>query len=532
MMSLTKGTVALILHAHLPYVRHPEHENFLEERWLFEAISETYIPLLGAFEALIAEQVDFRITMSLTPTLAAMLADPLLQERYVAYLQKLLELCGKELERTKDQPDLHRLAGMYHEKYSRDLSVFRDRYAGNLPAVFKRLQDAGYLEIIASAATHGFLPLIHNPSESLRAQIGIGVESHIGCFGKRPRGIWLPECGYTPEVEQILKEYGIEYFVTESHGILYADPRPVFGTYAPIVTPNGLVAFGRDMESSRQVWSAREGYPGDYDYREFYRDIGYELDYDYIKDYISPDGQRIQTGIKYRRITGKTEDKQLYNPDWARNKAELHAGHFLFSREKQIEHIGAKMDRPPIVVCPYDAELFGHWWYEGPYWLYTLIKKVHSRQDTFRLTTLSQYIDENPVMQVSRPCPSTWGYKGYNEIWLNETNDWIYRHLHKSAERMVELANRNPNAEGVRREALNQAARELLLAQSSDWAFIMKAGTVVPYAEKRTRDHIGRFTRLYHDIKENSIDENWLRDIQHKDLIFPDLDYRIYTREE
>ena len=526
---LTKGYVAIVLHAHLPYVHHPEHEHFLEERWLFEAISESYIPLLNAFEALTAEDVDYRITMSITPTLLAMLSDSMLQNRYIKYVEKLIELSSKEIERTKLQPEYNRLALMYNSKYENDLFIFRDKYSGNLIAAFKKLQDSGKLEVIASAATHGFLPLLTVPEESIKAQISIGVKSYERHFGRKPRGMWLPECGYTPLLENALKENGIEYFITESHGILFANPRPVFGTFAPIATPNGIVAFGRDIESSKQVWSSKEGYPGDYDYRDFYRDAGYDLDYDYIRDYISGDGQRISTGIKYYRITGKTDDKQPYDPDRAREKAEIHAGNFMFNREKQIEYLSCQMDRPPIVVCPYDAELFGHWWFEGPHWLYVLMKKIFFDQSTFKLATLSEYISDNPVMQVSSPCPSTWGYMGYNEIWLNSANDWIYRYLHKSAEMMVELANENTFATGLRREALNQAARELLLAQSSDWAFIMKTGTMVQYAEKRTKDHISRFSRLYHDIKENTIDEGWLKNVRHMDDIFPEIDYSIYA---
>ncbi|MCX8131630.1 MAG: DUF1957 domain-containing protein [Clostridia bacterium] len=524
---MAKGYVALVLHAHLPYVRHPEHDNFLEERWLFEAISETYIPLLNTFESLSNEGVDYKVTMSITPPLLSMLSDSLLQERYIRYLEKLISLTDKEIERTKEQQEFNLLAKMYNDKYRNDLYIFTTKYNRDLISVFKSFQDSGKLELIASAATHGFLPLMEN-SNAIRAQVSTGVKVYEKYFGCKPKGIWLPECGYTPMVENILKENAIEYFITESHGILFADPKPVFGTYSPIVTPAGIVAFGRDIESSRQVWSATEGYPGDFDYREFYKDIGYELDYDYIKDYISPDGQRIQTGIKYFRITDKTGQKQPYNPIWAHNKVDIHASNFMFNRQKQIEFLSDKMDRPPIVVCPYDAELFGHWWYEGPYWLYSLFKKTYYDQNTFKLITLSEYMAENPVMQVSSPCPSTWGHKGYNEVWLNTSNDWIYRHLHKSADRMVELANSNLYAEGLKKDALNQAARELLLAQSSDWAFIMKAGTVVPYAIKRTKDHVSRFTKLYHDIKENSIDEEWLRDIQSKDNIFPELDYSIY----
>jgi 1,4-alpha-glucan branching enzyme len=526
---LSKGYIAIVLHAHLPYVHHPEQDDYLEERWLFEAISETYIPLITNFEKLLDEGIDFRITISFTPPLLSMLSNPLLQNRYIRYLERLIELCEKEIIRTKNQPEFNRLAKMYLEKYENDLYIFRDKFDKNLITSFKELYKTGNFEYITSSATHGFLPLLAVNPESINAQISMGVKTFERFFGFKPKGMWLPECGYTSSVEPVLKKYSIEYFFTESHGILFADPRPVFGTFSPIITPNGLVAFGRDIDSSKQVWSAKEGYPGDFDYREFYRDIGYDLDYEYIKKYISPDGQRIDTGIKYYRITGNNDEKRPYNPDWAENKAAIHANDFIYNRQCQVEYLSDKMDKPPIITCPYDAELFGHWWYEGPYWLYSLFNKIFYNQKMISLATPYEYINMNPVMQVTSPCPSSWGYRGYNEVWLNKTNDWIYKHLHKAAERMVELANENKFAEGIKKEALNQAARELLLAQSSDWAFIMKTGTMVRYAEKRVKDHIGRFSRLYHDIREGIVNETWLKDIQHKDDIFPDIDFRIFS---
>ena len=153
--------------------------------------------------------------------------------------------------------------------------------------------------------TYGYFPILYTTLQTVKAQIAIGVQTYKKYFGKQPRGIWLPECGYVPEADEFLKEFGIEYIITESHGILYADPTPIYGTFAPIVSPNGVIAFGRDIESSRQVWSSINGYPGDYNYREFYRDIGYEADYDYIKPYIASNGARVHTGIKYYRITRK-----------------------------------------------------------------------------------------------------------------------------------------------------------------------------------------------------------------------------------
>jgi 1,4-alpha-glucan branching enzyme len=456
-----------------------------------------------------------------------MLSDVLLQNRYIKHTTKLIELTELEIERTKYQHDFQQLAIMYREKFKNELEVFY-KYNNNIVTAFKELQDAGYLEIITCSATHGFLPLLSMHPEAVRAQISIGIETYVKHFGQKPRGIWLPECGYVPETEEYLVENGIEYILIESHGILFAEPRPIYGTFSPIVSQNGIVAFGRDIESSMQVWSADVGYPGANEYRDFYRDIGYDLDINYISPYISSDGSRIHTGVKYHKITGKTEQKELYAPEEAKAKVLEHTADFLSKRIEQVDFLSSRMDKPPIIMCPYDAELFGHWWYEGPYWLYAVLKELGSESSEIASITPGTYIDNYPLMQVASPCRSSWGANGYNEVWLNEKNDWIYRHLHLAAERMIEIANDHPNSSGLQNAALNQAARELLLAQSSDWAFIMKAGTVVQYAEKRTKDHISRFTKLYYDIKENTIDQKWLSDIQWKDNIFPDIDYKIY----
>jgi 1,4-alpha-glucan branching enzyme len=285
------------------------------------------------------------------------------------------------------------------------------------------------------------------------------------------------------------------------------------------------------MESSRQVWSSESGYPGDFDYREFYKDIGWELPMDDLAAFL-PDGQRKNLGIKYHRVSGRGVDlahKQPYVRAWAMDKAAVHAGNFLFNREKQIQHLAAHMSRPPIVVSPYDAELFGHWWFEGPQFLDFLFRKMHHDQDVVKPITPSEYLGRFDDLEVCQPPMSTWGEHGYAEVWLNESNGWIYPHLDMAAERMVELARRYEDADGLEIRALNQAARELLLAQSSDWAFIIKTDTTVEYAKKRTRDHIARFDYLYRALTgQCPLEEPILREFEERDNIFLELDYRVY----
>jgi 1,4-alpha-glucan branching enzyme len=530
-MTTPYGYLCLVLHAHLPFVRHPEYEDFLEEDWLYEAITETYIPLLEAFDNLDRDGVDWRMTMSVTPTLAAMLSDPLLQYRYVQKLDNLIALSGKEIERTRWEPEFNHLARMYHDRFNRARDVFVKQYGNNLLNGFQRFFEEGKLELITCAATHGFLPMMVVNEQARRAQIELGCREFERHFGKRPQGIWLPECGYNEGIDELLRDSGIRYFFTDTHGVLFAEPRPRYGVYAPILCPKSRVAvLGRDTESSKQVWSAIEGYPGDYVYRDFYRDVGFDLDYEYLKPHLHDSGIRSFLGIKYYSITGRTVHKQPYNPQVALDKAADHAGNFMFNREKQVEWLAGSMDgRPPLVVAPYDAELFGHWWFEGPDWIEFLFRKMHFDQQTVKTMTVPEYLDRYPNLQVAQPVMSSWGYKGYAEVWCEGSNDWIYRHLHEGADRMVELARANHDVPPLKRRALNQAARELLLVQSSDWAFIMKTGTMVEYAHERTKVHVLNFNHLYEQIKHDSIDESWLSEIERRHNLFPDIDYRVYV---
>ncbi|MFQ5509373.1 MAG: glycoside hydrolase family 57 protein [Leptospirillia bacterium] len=528
---MEKGYFSLVLHAHLPFVRHPEYPEFMEEDWLFEAIGETYIPLIAMMHRLQDDGIPFALTMSLTPPLCEMLSDPLLMERYDRRLRKQVELAEKEITRTGGHDDFNNLARYYLGRFTEELRIFEEECGRNLLGAFRRFQDAGLLEIMTCGATHGFFPLMQVNERAVRAQVRVAVANYRKHFGRGPRGIWLPECGYYPGVDRFLKEEGIEFFLVETHGILHASTRPRYGVFAPLITESGVAAFGRDQESSRQVWSAEEGYPGDPDYRDFYRDIGFDLEHDYIGPYIHPDGIPIHTGFKYHRITGKgVAHKEPYRRDWAMEKAASHAGNFLFNRERQIENLSDTMgERKPLVVAPYDAELFGHWWYEGPEFLENLFRKMACDQDTVRAVTPAIYLDENPVNQRATPALSSWGAGGYNEYWLEGSNAWVYRHLHQAADRMCELADRFPDANGLLQRALNQAGRELLLAQSSDWAFILKTDTTVEYAAKRTRDHTMRFTRLYEEILENRIDEGFLKECEWLDSIFQEIDYRAWA---
>jgi 1,4-alpha-glucan branching enzyme len=521
------GQLALILHAHLPFVRHPEHEHFLEEDWLFEAITETYIPLLQLMQRLVSDGVQFKLTMSITPTLCSMLQDKLLRERYLRHLDLLIDLATRERSRNRDHPKLRELAGFYFDFFSESRRFFVDERKCDLLSVFRDLRQTGTLEIIASSATHGLLPILQQQSpQAARAQVLIGRDVYVNLFRAEPIGFWLPECAYAPGLESLLQEANIRWFILDEHGLLFGEPRPLRSIYAPYYTPAGPAIFARDRDSSRQVWSAHEGYPGDPAYREFYRDAGFDLPIEHLGPIA--DGQRKFASVKYHRITGRSEEKELYDREAAEKMAEAHATHFLEQRRKQIREVSG-LGFDPIVTVPFDAELFGHWWFEGPRFLEHLIRKAASEQD-LRLTTPSDYLAAHPTLQTLQPAASTWGENGHLGIWLDPSNTWIYPRLHGAARGMTDVARKY--AGGVAHLAervLRQLAQELLLAQASDWAFLIKTGTAREYATKRTMDHLARFNRLHEQFVANNVDEEFLRNCEGRDNAFPNIDWRYYA---
>ncbi len=528
---MNRGTIALVLHAHLPFVRHPEYPRFLEENWLFEAITETYIPLIRMFHRLKRDDVPCRVTLSLSPTLVTMLADPLLKQRYTEYLERSIELGLKEVERTADNPELNRLAKFYLTMYERTLFEYSDMYRRDLIKVLRELESDGSVTLITTAGTHAFLPLYQNYPEAVQAQIESALMTHVTHFRRKPRGLWLPECGYYPGLEHMLKRHDLGYFFTASHAVVLAGNKAERGVFAPVRCPNGVHAFARSFELSQAVWSEADGYPADYAYRDFYRDIGYDLDMEYIRPYVHEPDVRVFTGYKYWAITGKTEDKKLYNIEQARKRVEEHAENFLYSIERTHERTRHLIDREPYFIIPFDAELFGHWWFEGIDWLERVLRGI-AASDVLELKTPESYLAQHPVNQELQPAFSSWGNDGYSSVWLDGTNDWIYRHIHKCIERMIELVERFPEQDSLKKRFLDHGAREVLLMMASDWPFIMSSGTTMNYAERRVREHIHNFNVVYDNLCRNTVDTEWLTRTEKKFTIFPDIDYQIFSRHK
>ena len=491
----SKGLLVLHLHAHLPFLRRRviygesgiwRPLGFPEE-WYHEAVRETYVPLIMMMERLRDEGVDFRLSMDLSPTLTNMMRCPMLQEEFIRYMDAHISLARLEVERTRrEAPQYHDTAWMHLIRFREVKNCFL-RYGCDLTRAFKAFQDQGYVEISTCAATHGFLPFYTMTHKGLKAQIEVAVGDYQATFGRSPNGIWLPECAYTPGIERYLEEAGLKYFFVETHAVLKGDCPSAFATHAPVYIKGSNVAcFPRDPETGKQVWSGDEGYPGDPDYLEFH----------------------IKGGpLKYNRITSRGSDhKEPYVRQWAMEKAARHAQHFMEARNFRFSYIQNWFWKKPLVVAMYDAELFGHHWYEGPDFLYYLLKKFYYDQNETELITPSGYLARYLRNQDMHITPSSWGDKGTFDKWMYGSVAWMYRHVHDALREFEAMAHdlRRMEEGLIPRETLElkgrifrQATREVLQAMNSDIAFVISNGHFVDRMKEFFFDSLERFWILY-----------------------------------
>lgn len=519
--------INLVLHAHLPYVRHLEYPRFLEENWLFESLNESYIPILRVLNELDAENVNFKLTMCFSPTLLTMLTDEPLQERFVDYMNLHIELGEKEVERTKlEDTECHEMAKWYLEEAKTNLEIY-ESYGRNILKGFKALSDKNKIELIASAATHAYLPLYKDYPTAIDAQIEMGLRTHKRIFGENSKGFWLPECGYYPGLDKALSRRGVKWIQLASHSVITAEDKSKYGGYLPLELPSGLHAFARDWNISNLIWSSKSGYPCDSDYREFYRDIGYYLPMETIRPYIHEPAVRVFTGYKYYAITGKNDIKNFYDMDKAMSKVSLHVDNFLYHIRRKGLMLNSYCIENPVNTLTFDAELFGHRWFEGIEFLKQFLKRASS-DSNYQLTT--------PYYLLAHDCPSeklrvnecSWASDGGADTWLDGSNSWIYRHTLKAIDRMQELTHRFPDQGSLKGRFLNQASREVLLSMASDWPCIIHDNTSTSYAEKRVRNHLGSFNVVYSSMCKNTVNTEWLINAERRNAIFPDIDYKLF----
>lgn len=509
--------LCLIFHTHLPFVRNVA-APVLEENWLFEAIHESYLPLLQMLDRWQNENIRGKITFSLTPTLCAMLQDDLLQSRISARIKKARELSEKEITRHKNHPQLLTLAEHYQQHFANIDDYYHRVIQRDLIARFRHHAHQERIEIIASCATHAVLPLLADVSSMMR-QINIGIQAHQHYLAKTPTGFWLPECAYTPQCGKFLHNAGIKYTMVGSHAFLYATPRPPCGVYAPTKTPEGIIVLARDHECSAQVWNAKTGYPSNGQYREFYRDLGWDGDDDYLRDYFAVEKTRHDLGFKYHRVTGEVDlaHKDFYSPKNAQAQVKIHAQDFVDQRYAQSSRLREQLNFTPIITAPYDTELFGHWWYEGVDFIDHVVRL--SENSALKIVTPNEVLNE--ASATITPAVSTWG--GYFYTWLNGENDWLYPQLF-SAQKIYQDVEQTPTVNEWQTRLRQQMLCELLLAQASDWSFILTTRTVPNYARQQITTHLQNFHQLHQlfigDATNATISEPFIKQLSSENNAF------------
>ena len=531
------GTFVLALHSHLPYCRGAGRWPHGEE-WIHEAVLGTYLPLLVLLHDLRDAGIPYRIVIGLTPILIEQLADHDINVRTLEYIDDQVLRAEKDLRRFTDAPDQGRaeLANFYVGSYRRLREAYRTRFGRDLVGAFADLAKTGHVELLTSAATHGYLPLLDGPS--VDAQLGIGRRSSRRLTGLDPTGIWLPECAYKPGLEKALAAHGITHFFTDA-SLLPGHARPAgdvrrrrgqseLGRWAPheeriqvldastpssdvdllrpyYVGDSDVAAIARHDRVSSQVWSAVTGYPGDAHYREFHR-----------KDTMS--------GLRYWRVTSVHTglgEKEEYSPNRAAERVRDHARHFVDVVRNELA--GRSVDgRDPLLAVTFDSELFGHWWFEGVDWLGLVLREL--TESEIRVATAAEYLDRQPPKERIALSEGSWGKNNDHSTWLNEGTAWMWDELARLAREMDGLRASAPGHDAFRERASRQAVRELLLAQSSDWPFLVTTGQAADYAVERFRSHVHRFHRALVLAREGDAtdDEVELRSLEHADNPFPD----------
>jgi len=541
----------LTLHSHLPWVlnhgRWPHGSD-----WLCEAAVDTYLPLLESFQALERESVAAPVTIGVTPVLANQLASPVFVEELEAFFEQRLEACdAADVELRKTDPEAAPLVDFWRQRYLRLRHLFR-LVDEDLIAALRALEQKGRIEIIGSAATHGFLPLLTR-DESIRLQLAVGVAEHRRLFGRLPKGCWLPECAYRPRgawapwptaprsgvrrgIEEHLADAGFDFFFIDAHLAAAGRPLGVYGDplVGPREVPDGIepdrlqalrspdrayrvgpnrsgravAAFVRNPRASMQVWSRHHGYPGDGQYLEFHK-------------------IRWPGGLKLWKVTGENVDlgrKGVYDPRAARDQARGHGAHFawLLGQLSVTESPGPE----GVIVAPFDTELFGHWWFEGPDFVGDVYREL-SAQRSVRATTGSGHLGAHPARAAIRLPEGTWGANGDFSMWLGPDTAWTWERMWPLEQAFWDVAGDALSRDSAR-PVLAQAARSLLLTQSSDWQFIISTGAVVDYAVRRFTQHCIETERLVAALTPGSgtsLEEGQAlaAQLERRDHLFPDI---------
>ncbi|MCL2374724.1 MAG: DUF1957 domain-containing protein [Treponema sp.] len=522
------SVISLVLHGHAPFIRHPELSSASHECWLFQSISETYIPLLEVFARLERDRVPFRAALALSPTLCHMLCDDLLVQRYLDYADKQIEFGAQELERTAGDRDLHDLAKLLYDRAVDRRVLFAERYGRNILKGFEYFQRKGRVELLGTAATHAFMPFYAAHPEAVQAQFEVAISSYRGNFGKSPQGFWLPELGWSCGLDAWLRAYNFGYTIVDAHALAFAHPIAKNGSFYPVRTEHGIFALGRDFYAARDLSQMAR----DPVYRHCRRDQGFELPAEDALAFMDDQGCRYETGYKYWAAGADASGASLYEPVLAQERANCHARDFLAARTARLKSAARLVDGVPLSLCAFEADLFGRFWHEGAMFVEALFREGAKHGDVQFLTPSEYLCKQDPAtFQTVAPEFSSWGMNGYAETWLDASNDWIYCHAARALERMAEMAERFPNSSSLKERALNQAARELLLLLSSDWPKMLHKQESAAYARSRVEGSLRNFTTIYEALGSNYISTEWLTQLERRNNIFPAINYRVFRRK-
>ncbi len=536
------GSFCLLLHSHIPYVL---NHGQMGEEWLYEATAETYIPLLNIFNRLYREGIKAKVTMNISPILAEQLNMKCFHERFKTYCNRKIEYAIRDFKFFNANDHMKWLATLWRKFYFRTKKLFVEEYKEDIINAFKQLHDKGCIEIITCGATHGYFPAFLRDT-SISAQIKMAARCHQNLFGFYPSGIWLPECGYRPSgkwtvpltkykndiqphyrqgIEEILSRNRLRFFVIDQIQLKNGWPRDIeltpFKTYFVKENNCPVTIFVRDTNISEQIWNHQIGYPGDSSYLEFHKKH-------------SPGMHR------YWKITDRSIDMAYKNPyspeEVKRERIPQHAGHYKWLIKQALKDRFSKTGNTGLVVTAFDSELFGHWWFEGPAWLYQLIKWIYSDPEIAPVTC-SEYLNEQPATDLIHLQESSWG-RGYDSsTWINNEVEWVWERLYWAEMEMAYLARDlgNKKDDEIKR-ILKQSIRELLILQASDWEFMITNWSTRDYAEKRIVEHHSDFARLAkmawsyaHGSSISDADEKFLKDCEERDPIFTDPDPNWYN---
>jgi 1,4-alpha-glucan branching enzyme len=537
-----KNVIAIVLNAHIPFAR-KEGANFsFEEMPFFVTVSETLIPLLEMFDRLEADEIPFRLGLVVSPVLCQMLTDNLLINHYLDYVDRQIAFGVQELERTKNDPVLNNLVRYYYDNAIERRILFTERYEKNIPRVLSYYQKKGRLELLVSPATNCFLPFYIEHYEIMRAQIETALASHKKFFNSKPDGFWLPELGYHPKLSPYLRSYDFRYTIIDTHSALLANPPPMYGSFFPLKTNHNVVLLVKDFYAHRDIMDRELGMPVESDFRDFFHDAADDLPLESIKLFLGDDGTRLSTGYKYHSIGSGMKPRTFYDPQLAAKKVKEYADTFLEKRVSTLNMAGELMQKKQagaaLSLCVWNVDFLGRFWHEGTLFLENIFRVGHVKNKVQFMTPL-EYINcqDESLFQTVKPEYSSSGFNGYAESWLDASNDSFYRHLFHAAERMAELAERFRNETGIKERALNQAAREILLALSSNWQRLISTQNNISlpkwknYAKNELESHLKNFTTIYEALGSNYLSTRFLTDIEHRNNIFPDINYSVFRRK-